>query len=71
MPSAPLELQKMFPGGDAEAMAVLGKNFIWPKFMIQKKDPAYEPTFREWCAIDYLFLEWDWGYVEIAPKESK
>lgn len=64
-PQATPELRAKFPGGDSEAMEVLKLNFEWgePKpFIIRKKNPNYEPTQREWDAVDYLFHEWDWGY---------
>lgn len=66
MPQATDELRAKFPGWDAEAMEVLEKNFICSKGGVyRKKDPNYEPTQREWDAIDYMWQEWDYGY-EIA-----
>lgn len=62
MPQASPELRAKFPGSDAEAMAVLEKNFMQSKGIFRKKEPNYQPTQREWDAIDYMFQEWDYGY---------
>jgi hypothetical protein len=64
MPQATDELRAEFPGHDSEAMDVLDANFTQTKFVYRKKDRAYQPTPREWAAINYLFQEWDYGYEE-------
>jgi hypothetical protein len=64
MPQATDELRSKFPGWDWEALDVLKENFTDTKGVLRKKDPAYQPTAREWDAIDYLFQEWDYMYVE-------
>jgi archaellum biogenesis protein FlaJ (TadC family) len=65
MPQATDELRAKFPGDDSEALEVIQKNFYEVLGVISKKEPLYEPTQREWDAIDYLFHEWDYEYKEI------
>ena len=63
MPSAIPELQEKFPGMEQQALAVLRRNFIEIRNgVIIRKDPEYQPTQREYDAIDYLFYEWDFMY---------
>lgn len=62
MPQAPNELRAKFPGHDYEALEILKANFIENKGVICRKDLTYQPTQREWEAIDYLFLEWDYVF---------
>jgi hypothetical protein len=64
MPQATDELRAEFPGWDVEALAVLETNFTEEKGVFRKKDPSYQPTKREWDAIDYMFQEWDYMYIE-------
>lgn len=66
MPSAPPELQAEWPGGDLEAIQYLEaqgyrqtRAFGW-----RRPAPDHEPTERENSALDYLWLEWDWGGIE-------
>lgn len=58
------ELRAKFPGDDGEALEVIALNFKESNGFICKKDRNYEPTDREWEAIDYLFQEWDYAYSE-------
>lgn len=69
MPAAAPELQAKFPDGDQEAIDVIRENFVWrdPNFVIRKKDPKYQPTQREYDAIQYLADEWDWSY-DLRPE---
>lgn len=69
MPQATPELAAKFPGDDQEALEVLEANFIERAGVFCKKDPKYQPTEREWDAIDYLFHEWDYGYID--EEDSK
>jgi len=63
MPQATNQLRRKFPNGDREALDVIEANFFINRGgFIQKKDPKYQPTDREFEAIDYLFQEWDYGY---------
>lgn len=64
MPQAPQWLRDKFPGDDAEALEILEANFTEKAGVFRKKDPNYQPTEREFEAIDYLFQEWDYGYEE-------
>ena len=63
MPQATPELRAKFPEWDGEALDVIRQNFTVDQGgVIRKKDPKYEPTEREWDAVDYLFQEWDYAY---------
>lgn len=65
MPQATDELRDKFPDYDGEALEVIKEHFTVDRTgIIRKKDPNYDPTEREWDAIDYLFQEWDYGYIE-------
>jgi hypothetical protein len=68
MPQATDDLRAKFPGWDAEALEVLAENFTDTRGVFRKKNPAYQPTEREWEAINYMFQEWDYGYEEISPE---
>ena len=70
MPQATKELRAKFPGHDAEALEVIAANFVEWKGYIRKKDPLYQPTQREWDAIDYLFQEWDYCYEKPDSPDS-
>lgn len=62
MPQSPAHLQAQFPS-DSEALEILKENFIiYRNGMIGRKDPGYVPTEKEKDAVDYLVLEWDYGY---------
>lgn len=63
MPQAPEQLRSKFPGMDREALDVIEANFTNTKGVIRKKDAAYQPSQREWDAVDYLFQEWDYEYT--------
>lgn len=70
MPSAPTWLCDLFPGDDEEALKVLERNFVVPRgFIIHPKVAGYKPTQRENEAIDYMFMEWDYGYTPEVPSE--
>lgn len=64
MPSAPPELQAMFED-DFEASLVVEKRHFFNQYgyIIPKHDKESLPKpDREDEAIDYLILEWDYGY---------
>lgn len=61
MPTAPESLRRQFPGMDAEAWEVLGKNFYEVGGHIMRHDKSIKPTERQLAALDYLWLEWDYG----------
>lgn len=63
MPQATDELRRKFPGYDSEALEVIAKNFSEHKGLIKLLDSNYQPTEREWDAVDYLIQEWDYMYV--------
>lgn len=64
MPTAPKELRDKFPGMDTEALQLLeAAGFTVSKdFIVRKPKPDYNPSSREFDAIDYLVEEWDYGY---------
>jgi hypothetical protein len=63
MPQACDELRKKFPGYDSEALEVIAQNFdVRGAGVIFKKNRHYEPTMREWDAVNYLIQEWDFAY---------
>lgn len=63
MPSAPAHLCAKFPGGDEEALRVLVDRFDVDRTgMIRPKFHGLVVAPREAEAIDYLWLEWDYGY---------
>lgn len=65
MPQSPPELRAKFPDGDLEALRVLKENFVIDQSgVIHPRAWGYEPTSRENEAIDYLWLEWDYGYED-------
>jgi len=71
MPQATQELRDKFPGHDAEAFEVLKANFNDHAGIIYPKVKGYQPTERESDAIDYLFHEWDYGYMLEDPRKVK
>lgn len=52
-------------GGDAGALAHLAPNFTVHEGDI-RRNPGYQPTERDFSAIDYLFQEWDYTYTDIT-----
>jgi hypothetical protein len=67
MPSAPEELRDKFPGLDDEAREALyaagykdapGRVGCW-----LKPSADHVPTPRETDALDYLWMEWDYGDI--------
>ena len=60
MPQAPNELRAKFED-DRVAWDVLKDNFIDHRGLIKPK-PGYVPNDRDFEAIDYLVLEWDYAY---------
>lgn len=64
MPSAPPELAAKFPRGDEQAFEIIDANFNTRRDgMIEPKVVGYKPTPEEDEALDYLWLEWDYGYL--------
>lgn len=62
MPAGPPELQEEF-GTDSAALKVIEENYTFGKgFIISPKVEGYKPTPLENRALDYLWLEWDWGF---------
>lgn len=62
MPQAPSYLQSMFED-DAAAWRYL-PNFYDDRGMIRPKIAGTTPVAKQVHAIDYLCLEWDYGYEE-------
>lgn len=66
--NVPLDLESIVPDCntgpdlDFEALKLLETNFIWPNFLIQKKNSSHVITKEEGAAIDLLVGEYDWGY---------
>lgn len=64
-PQAPDDMRARWPGWDAEAIAFLEQRG-WKRVRNWQWAPptaGYIPSPREIDALDYLFLEWDWGGV--------
>jgi len=68
MPQAPSYLQAMFED-DRAAWEALKDNFTDTRGVIMPK-PGHLPVWHELLAVDYLVLEWDYGYepAMAAPK---
>jgi hypothetical protein len=64
MPQGPAHLHAMF-GDDSTAWTYLS-NFYDDRGIIRPKIAGTQPTEKQFQAIDYLCLEWDYGYEEIA-----
>lgn len=64
MPQAPDYLRAKF-AHDGEAWAALGDNFTDTRGLIRPK-PGHKPTDREFDAIDYLVMEWDYAWEPAA-----
>ena len=48
---------------DSDALAVINTNFRCSRGgILFPKESGYVPTEREQNAIDYLIMEWDYGY---------
>jgi hypothetical protein len=63
MPSARERLRQIF-SSDAEALAVLNKNFTVSRGgVIQPRVSEYKATSQEYDALDYLMMEWDYDYM--------
>lgn len=60
MPQAPQYLRDMFDD-DADAWSVLRGKFTAPRGVISP-NPGHTPSEWEIAAVDYLCLEWDYGY---------
>ena len=61
MPQAPQSLRDEFED-DTNACLALKDNFNERHGVFRKKDPSYAPTGREMNALNYMILEWDYGY---------
>lgn len=62
MPSGPPELQREF-GDDATALEFIDKNYeVGKGFVIRPRVAGYKATAKENRALDYLWLEWDYGF---------
>ena len=68
MPQAPEYLRAMF-SDDADAWGHLS-NFYDDRGMIRPKITGALPTEKQAYAIDYLCLEWDYGYEDPASASS-
>lgn len=64
MPSGPVELHEKW-GDDLSATAYLEKRGwkLMPGFVWRMPSQEYKPTAEENSAVDYLFLEWDYGGI--------
>lgn len=70
MPQATEELRAQWPGGDTEAWAHLAKSgFIDDEGLI-KAPSGYEPTERDYSAIDYLCQEWDYAWHGVEDSSN-
>jgi hypothetical protein len=69
MPQASDELRALWRN-DAHAWAHLAPNFTEHAGDIRRK-PGYEPTERDYSALDYLFQEWDYTYSDITVKDGQ
>jgi hypothetical protein len=67
MPQAPQHLRALFCC-DRDAWDALKGNFTDTRGLIQPK-PGHTPTEYELLAVDYMCLEWDYGY-ETIPAQS-
>lgn len=66
MPQAPQHLRDKFED-DGAAWAILDKHYYADKSgVIHPKDSNRTPTPEEGDALDYLWLEWDYGYSTIT-----
>lgn len=72
MPQAHQYLRDKFED-DSTAWEILDGNFSDCAGLIYPKVAGYMPTNEENDALDYLFLEWDYGYSPVEPptKERK
>ena len=75
MPSGPPELHARF-GNDSTALELLEKaGYTHDKSFTIRPPAGHKPTKDEMDAINYLVLEWDWGYdarnVTQMKKEVK
>jgi hypothetical protein len=69
MPQAPDELRAQF-ADDTSALEVIKANFsIARGGVIYPKSPGRPATEREMAAVDYLALEWDYGYQDAPPPD--
>lgn len=69
MPQAPDHLRAKF-ADDSAAFEALGFNFFClPGGVIYPKE-GYVPNAHEWDAIDYLIMEWDYGYSSEPVRET-
>lgn len=66
MPTAPEPLRSEWTHEDA--LECIRPNFYVSAGVIMPRASTYSPDEREGRAIDYLFLEWDYGY-ESRPCE--
>lgn len=70
MPQAPGYLQAEFHD-DAAALVVISSDFkVSRGGMIYPAVEGYKPTERQYRAIDYLIMEWDYGYSSIRPTKD-
>lgn len=70
MPQAPEYLRDKFDG-DAEAFKILGDDFkVSRGGIIYPAKEGTRPTIEQGHAIDYLILEWDYGYSSIRPPQG-
>lgn len=62
MPQGPPELQEEF-GTDYAALQIIKENYTEGKgFVIRPKVEGYKSTELENRALNYLWLEWDYGF---------
>lgn len=61
MPQAPDDLRELF-GDDCDARSELTEHYTIDRFVIRPKQKTRAITDRESAAIDYLVLEWDYGF---------
>lgn len=66
MPQGPVHLHEEF-GDDMTAWLVLKEDFNQHAGVIYPKDKNFAPTEKQNRAIDYLCMEWDYGYTRSKP----
>lgn len=69
MPQAPQYLRDEFED-DSEALHLLEANFVVDRSgMFRQRDPHYLATAKEVRALEYLILEWDYGFHAGTPLD--
>lgn len=62
MPSGPAFLHARFFDDNVAWRYLRRRGFIHTRFVISPPYLGYDPTEKEWDAVQYLIQEWDWDY---------